>query len=223
MAVVLKCNEKGEPLVETYGNIATKQDRKNARALFEQLKYAIPKIESDLVEEGLLPKTGNAKPGIANETWWEVGNRIAKEIDDNPLIKSSDWNLIWDAIELHCSKRIKKADRGRNRKHVKICYRYSKFPKDKVLKVEWAEWADYLGKPALSKDARADIWIKKNIDKVTKFNRDQFRGMTKYFYENISKEGKVEMSAKTDEKFYKLWDDGFQNYLETIKENEKGD
>ena len=86
--------------------------------------------------------------------------------------------------------------------------------------MEWAEWADYFGKPALSKDARADIWIK-NIDKVTNFNRDEFRGMTKYFYDHISKKGKVEMGALTDEKFYKLWDNGFQNYLETIKENLK--
>lgn len=223
MAVVLKYNEKGEPLVETYGNIANKQDRKNARALHDQLKYAIPKIESDLVEEGLLPKTGNPKIGTANEIWWEVGNRIAKEIDDNPLIKSSDWNVIWDAIELHCSKRIKKAPRGKKRKHVHICYRYSKFPKDKALKIKWPEWADYFGKPTLSKDSRADIWIKENIDKVTKLNRDAFRGMTKYFMDKVCKNGKIEMSAKSDENFYKLWDDGFQNYLETIKENEKGD
>ena len=223
MAVVVAYNELGNPIIKTYGKIATNQEQQDAIKLDEQLKVAISKIDSDLVKEGLLPKIGNARPGIANETWWEVGKRIAIEIDDNPLIKSSDRNLIWDAIELHSSERIKKAPRGPNRKHVHICYRYSKFPKEKVLKVEWAEWADYFGKPALSKDARADIWIKKNIDKVTNFNRDECRGMTTYFYDHISKKGKVEMGAKTDEKFYKLWDNGFQNYLETIKENEKGD
>ena len=218
MAFVRRYNEIGEPLTETYGNTATKQDQENAIKLHNQLKTAIPKIENDLVRQGLLPKTGNAKPGIANETWWELGNRIAAEIDNNSLIKSSDWKFIWQVIELHCSERIKKADRGNKRKHVHICYRFSKFPKEKALKVKWAEWADYFGKPVLSKDSRADIWIKKNIEKVTLLNRDKFRGMTKYFVDKVCKRGKIELSAKSDEKFFELWDNGFQSYLSAFED-----
>jgi hypothetical protein len=223
MAVIIKYNEEGSPIISSYGKVATNQEQENAVELDKQLKSAIPKIEPDLVKESLLPKTGNAKPGIANETWWELGKRIAAEIDNNDLMKSSDWKLIWEAIELYCSERIKKADRGKNRKHVHICYRYSKFPKNKALKIKWAEWADYFGKPVLSKDPRADIWIKKNIDRVTLLKRDEFRGMTKYFVEQVCKRGKIELSAKSDEKFYELWDNGFQKYLENIKENGKRD
>ena len=76
--------------------------------------------------------------------------------------------------------------------------------KEKYLRWSGQSGLITFGKPALSKDARADIWIKKNIDKVTNFNRDEFRGMTTYFYDHISKKGKVEMGAKTDEKFYKI-------------------
>ena len=223
MAVVLEYNELGKPIISSYGKTASNQDQENAIELDKQLKIAIPNIEKDLIKDGLLPKTGNAKGNVANKTWWTLGKRISELIDDNPLIKASDWKLIWQAIELHSSDRIVKSFRGESRRHVQICYRLSKFPKDKVIKVKWSEWADYFGKPVLSKDPRSDIWMRKNIDAVTQLNRVKFRGMTKYFYNEVCKRGKIELRAKTDEKFYKLWDDGFQNYLETIKENEKGD
>ena len=73
MAVVVAYNELGNPIIKTYGKIATNQEYQDAIKLDEQLKVAISKIDSDLVKEGLLPKIGNARPGIANETWWEVG------------------------------------------------------------------------------------------------------------------------------------------------------
>tara|TARA_Y100001935_G_C17296652_1_gene506494 strand:- start:826 stop:1095 length:270 start_codon:yes stop_codon:yes gene_type:complete len=57
-----------------------------------------------------------------------------------------------------------------------------------------------------------------HIEKVTLLNRDKFRGMTKYFVDKVSKRGKIELSAKSDEKFFELWDNGFQSYLSAFED-----
>ena len=195
------------------------EDRENAIKLYNELKTAIPKIESDLVSEGLLPSNPAAKQSGNAETWWELGARLAKIKDGNNLIKSSDELRIWDAFRLHASDRIKKADRGKKRDHLRNCYRLSKLPKDKVLKNQWSQWSYLLDSTSLRADNRADKWLQRNIDKIAPLKRDPFRKMVQFFNNEVCKKGKIEFEIFSDDEFHELWDQKLVEYLSTTNDN----
>ena len=195
------------------------EDRENAIKLYNEWKTAIPKIESDLVAEGLLPKNPKTNRTGTAETWWELGARLAKLIDGNDLIKSSDWLRIWDALRLHGSDRIKKADRGRKRDHLRNCYRLSKLPKDKVLQNQWSQWSYLLDSTSLRADKRADKWLQRNIDKIAPLKRDPFRKMVQFFNNEVCKKGKIEFEIFSDDEFHELWDQKLVEYLSTTNDN----
>ena len=196
-----------------FAGTPNQEDRDNAVKLYNKWKTAIPKIESDLIAEGLLSKNPNTNRTGNNETWWELGSRLGKLIDDNDLIKSSDWFRIWEALRLHASDRITKADRGPNRDHFRNCYRYSKLPKEKVVKVVWRAWSEWLDRKVLQANGRGDKWLNQNIDKITRLKSDDFRKMTKFYYREVTKKGKIELEVFSDEKFYKLWDEKLDEFL----------
>jgi hypothetical protein len=217
MAVVTGYNELGNPQIDSGGGIPGQKDRENAIKLDIQLKEGVPKIENGLIAEGLLAEDLNSKQFGDAETWWELGSRIADIIDGNDLIKLSDWILIWKAIELHGTVRIKKAERGKKRNHLRNCYKLSKLPKDKVLDVNWSEWSYLLDSPSLNND-RADQWLQRNIKKITKLKRDPFRKMVQFFNNDVCKKGKIEFGIFSDEEFKELWDNKLDNFLKTLNE-----
>ena len=213
MAVVTEYNKEGNPIIESFGSIASAEDRARALILADELKEAIPKMESDLVARGLLPKNLKAKQSGNAETWWELGALLAEFIDDNELIKTSDMQLIYGAVALYASDRIKKADRGKKRNHFKNCYRLSKLPKDKVVKVIWRAWSEWLDRKALQADDRADKWLNQNINKITSLKNNEFREMTKFFYREVTKKGKIEFGIFSDDEFRELWDGKLDEFL----------
>ena len=219
MAVVTEYNKEGNPIIESFGSIASADDRARALILADELKEAVPKMESDLVARGLLPKNLKAKQSGNAETWWELGARLAKLIDGNELIKTSDMQLIWGAVALYASDRIKKADRGKKRDHFRNCYRLNKLPKNKVLKNQWSQWSYLLDSTSLRADKRADKWLQRNIDKIAPLKRDPFRKMVQFFNNEVCKKGKIEFEIFSDDEFHELWDQKLVEYLSTTNDN----
>ena len=213
MAVVTEYNKEGNPIIESFGSIASAEDRARALILADELKEAIPKMESDLVARGLLPKNLKAKQSGNAETWWELGDLLAEFIDDNELIKTSDLQLIYGAVALYASDRIKKADRGKKRNHFRNCYRLSKLPKDKVLKNQWSQWSYLLDSTSLRADKRADEWLQRNIDKIAPLKRDPFRKMVQFINNEVCKKGKIEFEIFSDDEFRELWDGKLDEFL----------
>ena len=201
-----------------YSGMANPEDIRDAKRLYNQWKTAIPKIERDLIDEGLLPEDPSKKVSNANETWWELGSRLGKVIDNYQVIKLTTNPRVWDAVRVHLSKRFVKKDRDKKnpkRDHLRNCYRLSRLSKEKVLQIPSRAWSEWLDSKFLS-FVRADMWLNRNINKIATLNGNEFRTMTKFYRNNVAKKGKMEFGIFSDEEFNSLWDDKLNEFLTSL-------
>jgi hypothetical protein len=205
-----------------YSGMANPEDIRDAKRLYNQWKTAIPKIERDLIAEGLLPEDPSATVSNGNETWWEFGSRLGEVIDNYQVIKLTTNTRVWDAVRVHLSKRFEKKVRDEKtpkRDHLRNCYRLSKLPREQVMKIAWSEWSEWLDSKFLSFN-RADKWLNQNIDKIAMLNRKDFRAMAMFFRNNVAKKGKIEFGIFSDEEFNSLWDDKLNEFLTSLDKGE---
>lgn len=184
MAVITEKDRNGQAIrIRSSTFPLTDSDERKAVELDAILAAEIPRIESELVQLGLLPKLlprEDAPTKSADiRTWWELGMRLAKLLDDTRIVPVGELPWVYEAISMYASRRIARKDRGPSRLHFDYCVQIAALPWEHVRNLTWADWVFCMDSKGLGREPRFRMWLSKRITRIGRLGRHGFRELAK--------------------------------------------
>jgi hypothetical protein len=169
----------------------------------------IASLERALVTRGMLD--GNGTKGSV-ELWYAVGKALDVIVKKYGISGSRYRRWLWDAVDnLHASDRIKRARRGKTRRHFEYCYRLAQFPEDLAKKMNWSEWVYFFDSPTVRDEPRADEWLSNAIKAQEPIGRQRFRRFAEIMNRRIRRKDTTVLSdPELFEEYQTAWDESGQ-------------
>jgi hypothetical protein len=180
-----------------------------AEELDATLQRDIVNLEHALIKLGLL-NTDGTKGSV--ELWYAVGVVLDGIVKEYAISGSRYRRWLWDAIDnLHASDRIKRARRGRTRRHFEYCYRLAQFPEDVAKQLKWSEWVYFFDSPTVRDEPRADEWLGSVIKAPEPIARQRFRRFAVMLNKRVRRKDTTVLSdAELFLEYQVAWDESGQ-------------
>jgi hypothetical protein len=180
MPVVVGREPDKTPIIKAIPFRLTKAEQAAAVKLDRRLAVELPRVEAQLVAEGLIEEgVGGSKHRGSLRLWYRLGQELGRIVATSPSVRPAERRFLWEAMRMHASPAILRSDRERSRIHFEYCYRLAQFPWSFVERLHWDDWSTYLDSRSLRREPRTDEWMRKRRNEVGELTREQFRQMTK--------------------------------------------
>lgn len=181
----------------------------------------IPQIEQELISLGVLEKTipkDQTKLGRGDVLlWYSLGKKLRSLCQEKKILGRKERRWLWEAIEnIHATRRIIRAARGRTRIHFEYCYRLSKVPLEFADQINWSEWVYFFDSRTVREEPRIDDWLLKLVNRGEKINRKIFR----QFVERLNKRvKKLDTSELNQEELFLIYEELWNQTKQSINSN----
>ena len=104
------------------------------------------------------------------------------------IVGTRERRWLWEALQnLHASRRISRAVRGRTRNHFEYCYRLAQFSSGFASQIKWSEWVYFFDSRTVREENRIDEWLQRLTQKGDKITRQLFRRFSELLNDRIRK------------------------------------
>jgi len=221
MDIAIITKKEPRTTIRSTGGFLTEELEESAEILDNYLAKRIPQIEQELISLGVLEKTipkDQTKLGRGDVLLWHsLGKKLRSLCQEKKILGRKERRWLWEAIEnIHATRRILRAARGRTRIHFEYCYRLSKVPLEFADQVNWSEWVYFFDSRTVREESRIDDWLLKLVNRGEKINRKNFR----QFVERLNKRvKKLDTSELNQEELFLIYEELWNQTKQTINSN----
>lgn len=221
MDIAIITKKEPRTTIRSTGGFLTEELEESAEILDNYLAKRIPQIEQELISLGVLEKTipkDQTKLGRGDVLLWHsLGKKLRSLCQEKKILGRKERRWLWEAIEnIHATRRIIRAARGRTRIHFEYCYRLSKVPLEFADQVNWSEWVYFFDSRTVREEPRVDDWLLKLVNRGEKINRKTFR----QFVERLNKRvKKLDTSELNQEELFLIYEELWNQTKQTINSN----
>jgi len=221
MDIAIITKKEPRTTIRSTGGFLTEELEESAEILDNYLAKRIPQIEQELISLGVLEKTipkDQTKLGRGDVLLWHsLGKKLRSLCQEKKILGRKERRWLWEAIEnIHATRRIIRATRGRTRIHFEYCYRLSKVPLEFADQVNWSEWVYFFDSRTVREESRIDDWLLKLVNRGEKINRKIFR----QFVERLNKRvKKLDTSELNQEELFLIYEELWNQTKQTINSN----
>jgi hypothetical protein len=210
--------------IRSTAGILTHELEEYAKVLDEHLAQRIPQIEKELIDMGVLEKTipkNDSKQGKGDVLLWHsLGNRLSALCKEEGILERRERRWLWEAIEnIHATRRIIRAARGRTRLHFEYCYRLSNVPIEFAEQINWSEWVYFFDSRTVRDEPRIDEWLLTLINRGEKIDRKIFRRFVQQLNKRIKN---LDTSELSKEELFPIYDKVWTQTMQTIRPRDLG-
>jgi len=221
MDIAIITKKEPRTTIRSTGGFLTEELEEGAEILDNYLAKRIPQIEQELISLGVLEKTipkDQTKLGRGDVLLWHsLGKKLRSLCQEKKILGRKERRWLWEAIEnIHATRRIIRAARGRTRIHFEYCYRLSKVPLEFADQANWSEWVYFFDSRTVREESRIDDWLLKLVNRGEKINRKIFR----QFIERLNKRvKKLDTSELNQEELFLIYEKLWNQTKQTINSN----